>query len=126
MGKKTLAKEKKMKEKTHDKNLNALNAGIAKSREEIAALAAGMKKLAEWKIEESPVDGEQPKDGPANGANGHGGWTGFRHRLDEAGTRGEKVAKVLAEEIERHPLIGGIAAFGLGFAIARLLFRRSK
>ena len=115
-----------MKEKTHEKNPDALNASIAKLREEIAALAAGLKKLAEGKIDESSVDGEHPQEGPPNGDKCHGGWTGFRHRLDEAGARGKKVAKGLADEIERHPLIGGMAAFGLGFVIAKLLFRRSK
>ena len=115
-----------MKEKTHERNLDALNAGIAKSREEIAALAAGLKKLAEWKIDESSVDWEHPLQGPANGDKCYGKWTGFRHRLDEAGARGEKVAEGLADEIRRHPLIGGMAAFGLGFVIAKLLFRRGK
>ena len=115
-----------MKEKTHERNLDALSAGIAKSREEIVALAAGLKKLAQWKIDESSVDGQHPQEVPANGDTCHGGWTGFRHRLDEAGAQGKKVAKGLADEIERHPLIGGMAAFGLGFVIARLLFRRSK
>lgn len=115
-----------MKEKTHEKNLDALNAGIAKSREEIAALGTGLKKLADGKIDESSVDGEHPQERPGNGDTWHGGWTGFRHRLDEAGARGKKVVKGLADEIERHPLIGAMAAFGLGFVIARMLFRRSK
>jgi len=96
-----------MKEKTDENNLEALNDGIAKSREEIAALAAGLKKLA---------DGDKR----------NGGWTGFRNRLDEAGARGEKVVQGLVDEIKRHPLIGGLAAFGLGFGIATLLFKRSK
>ena len=115
-----------MKEKTHEKDLDELNAGIAKSREEIAALAATLKKLAQWKIEESSVDGKHPQEGPTNGDKCHGGWTGFRNRLDKAGARGENVVKGLADEIQRHPLIGGMAAFGLGFTIAKLLFRRSK
>ena len=37
-----------------------------------------------------------------------------------------KVAKSLADQIEQHPLIGGMAAFGLGFVIAKWLFRSSK
>ena len=106
-----------MKENTNGKNLDALNAGVAESREEIAALAAGFKKL---------TDSERPQEGPANGDQRHGGWTGFWHGLDEAGERGGKVVKGIADEIERHPLIGGMAAFGLGYVIARLLYRRNK
>jgi len=126
MEKKTLAGRKKMKEKTPEGNLDALNAGIAKSREEIDALAAVLKKLPEWKITRPSVLGEHPLEGPTNGDKRHGGWTGFRRRLDDAGSRGGKIVKGLAEEIERHPLLGGMAAFGLGFAIATLLYRRSK
>jgi len=116
----------KMKEKMNEKNLDELNAGISKLREEFAVLAAGFKKPAGRKIDRSSVDEEQPQEGPVNGDQYHGGWTGFRHRLDEAGARGERVAKGLADEIERHPLMGGMAAFGLGFMIARILFKRRK
>jgi hypothetical protein len=84
-----------MKEKTQEKNLNTLNAGITKSR-------------------------------PTNGNTHNGGWTDFRYRLDEVGARGRKITKALADEIERHPLIGGMLAFGLGFVIAKLLFQRSN
>ena len=115
-----------MKEKTRENNQDALNADIAKLREEIEALAASLKKLVEGTIDKSSVDGERPPEGSANGEKRNGGWTGFWHGLDQAGARGEQVAKGLADEIQRHPLIGGIAAFGLGFWIATLLFRRSK
>ena len=89
-----------MQEKTYENNLDALNKGIAQLREEIAALA----------------DGDER----------HGGWANFRGKLGEVGAKGEKVAEGIAHEIERHPLIGGMIAFGLGFFIARLLWRRSK
>ena len=115
-----------MKEKTNENNLDALNADIAKLREEIAALAAGLQKLAEGTIDKYSIDGERPPESPANCEKRNGGWTGFWHGLDQAGARGKKVAQGLAVEIERHPLVGGIAAFSLGFWIATVLFRRSK
>jgi hypothetical protein len=115
-----------MNEKAPEEKLDTLNAGIAKSREEIAALAATLNKLAEKKAGESIVDGKHPHDEPTNGDQQQSGWTGFRHRLDDAEARGESIAKGLAEEIRRHPLIGGTAAFGLGFLFARLLFKRRK
>lgn len=114
-----------MQEKTSENDLEALNTAIAQLREEIAALTAYVKQPAEWRIDQASVDGESLLEGLADGDK-NGGWTGFRHKLGEAGARGEKVAEGLAHEIERHPLIGGMIAFGLGFFIARLLFRRSK
>jgi hypothetical protein len=115
-----------MTEKTNEKNLDAMNARIAESREEIAALAAGLKELVERKTDTSSVDGSLWHDGPSNGGNRSGAWRSFRHSLDEVSSRGGKVAKGVADEIERHPLMGGLAAFGLGFGIATLLYRRSK
>jgi hypothetical protein len=115
-----------MKGNNHEKNLDALNAGIAKSREEIAALTAGLQKLEESKIDAPAVDAERPPERPVNGERHDGAWAGFWQKLDAVEARGEKVAKGLAVEIQRHPLIGGAAAFGLGFAIAKLLFKRGK
>ena len=109
-----------MKENSHDKNLDALHAGIARSREEIAVLAAELRRLADWKGD------AQSGNGAAEQANGVEGWRAVQHGLGEAGVRGKRVLSGLAEEIERHPLLGGMAAFGLGFGIASLLFRRSK
>lgn len=114
-----------MKDKTQEQTIDTLNAGIAKSREEIEALAAGLNKLVGWKTDKAHIDGERTR-GPANGNQNNGGWTDIRYRLDEVGARGKKVAKGLADEIERHPLIGGMAAFGLGFVVAKWLFRSSK
>ncbi|MDD5308529.1 MAG: hypothetical protein PHU25_14500 [Deltaproteobacteria bacterium] len=93
----------------HETNLDELNAGIAQLRVEISALAAEMK-----------------HEVPGNGGKPESGWTAFRHRLGEAGARGEKIADGVALEIERHPLIGGMVAFGIGFLIATLLFKRTR
>jgi hypothetical protein len=110
-----------MKEKIHENNLDALKVGVAKSHEEMAAHAVVLKKLAKQKIDKHSGNGGHRQEDPGNGR-----WMAFRRGLDEVGARGEKVAKGLADEIKRHPLLGGMAAFGLGFVIARLLFRRSK
>lgn len=107
-----------MTERTHEKELDALKADIARLREEIVALVAATH--AEGEHEASK------QGGPANGGHGHGGGTDVRQKLDEAWARGEKVVKDLAAEIERHPLAGSMAAFGLGFIIAKLWYRGSK
>jgi hypothetical protein len=114
-----------MKEKTQEQTLDTLNAGIAKSRDEIAALAASLNKLAEWKTDKSDIDGKGAGSA-VNGNKNHGGWTDFQYKLDDVGARGKNAAKVVADEIERHPLIGGMAAFGLGFVLAKWLFRSTK
>jgi hypothetical protein len=118
-----------MTEKTREKELDELKADIASLREEIAALAAGVKKFTETKGAEPHAEGEYEttrQGGPGNGGHGHGACTDFQHTLDEAWAQGEKAVKDLAAEIERHPLAGSMAAFGFGFIIAKLWYRGSK
>ncbi len=104
-----------MEEKKIESTFEALTADIAKLHKELAALAAGLKKIAERPQRRDPAD-----DGEAPGV-----WAGFQNRIEEAGERGGKVVKGFAHEVERHPLIGGIALFGIGFMLATLLFKRS-
>ena len=99
-----------MDDKAHEKDLNKLHADLAKAREEIAALAASLEKLAPCKTDKGSGEHES---------------SGFQHKLEAVGAGGGKVVKGLAEEIERHPLVGGMAAFGIGFVIAMMLFKRS-
>ena len=118
-----------MTERTHEKDLDALKADIAGLREEIAALAAGVKKFAETKAAEPHAEEEHEatqQEDPAHSEQRHGTWTDFQQTLDEAWVRNEKIIKDLADEIERHPLVGSMAAFGLGFIIAKLWYGGSK
>lgn len=118
-----------MTEKTREKELDELKADIASLREEMAALATGVKKFAETKAAEPHAEGEHEttqQEGPAHSEQGHGAWTDFQQTLDEAWARNEKIIKDLAAEIERHPLVGSMAAFGLGFIIAKLWYRGNK
>ena len=89
-----------MEEKAQEKNIDALNASKAKSAEEA--------------------------NGPTNSERCSAAWTAFWGKLDHVGTRCKEVTEGLADEIERHPLLGGAAAFGLGFVVAKLLFKRRK
>ena len=118
-----------MTEKTREKEQDALKADIASLRKEMAALATGVKKLAETKAAEPHAEGEHETTQlgfPAHSEQRYGTWTDFQHILDEAWARNEKIIKDLADEIERHPLVGSMAAFGLGFAIAKLWYGGSK
>ena len=93
-------------------------------REEIAALAAGVKNFAEQKAAESHAERDHEttkQERSANTEQRSGAWTDFQRTLEEAWTKNEKLIKDhLAAEIERHPLVGIIAVFGLGFIIAKL------
>ena len=115
-----------MKEKTPEKSLEELNAGIAKSREGIDGLADAAKELSETGSDASSADGERPQEGPSKSERTRAAWTAFWGKLDHVGTRCKEVTEGLADEIERHPLLGGAAAFGLGFVVAKLLFKRRK
>jgi hypothetical protein len=114
------------KEKTHDEQMDEMNAGIATLHEEIASIAAGLKKFTDRKNGRISVDPENPSSDASDSDAHADGRTHFRHKLNEAGARGKKITESIADEIERHPLIGGLFTFGLGYIIARLLFKRKK
>lgn len=106
--------------KNHDKELDALKADIANLREEIAALAAGAERPAET---HSAPPHEAVHQDPTPGEEAHGVWTELLHKLDSSRVQGEKVVRDLAAEVEQHPLVSIMAAFGLGYIIAKLWYR---
>jgi hypothetical protein len=110
-----------MTEKTHDKELDALKADIALLREEIAGLAAGVKKSAGIHAERPHAAAQ--RDGPTHGGEGPGVWADLLHKFDSSRVQGEKVVRDLATEVEQHPLVSIMAAFGLGYIIAKLWYR---
>ena len=106
-----------MTEKTRDKELDALKADIARLREEIAELVGGVKKSAGIHAEqENPTPGEE----------GLGEWADLLHKFDSSRIQGEKVVRDLAAEVEQHPLVSIMAAFGLGYIIAKLWYQENK
>lgn len=113
-----------MTKKTHDNELDALKADIASLREEIAGLAAGVKKSAGIHAKQSHAAAQQ--EGPTHGEKGHGVWADLLHKLDSLRIHDEKVVRDLAAEVEQHPLVSIMAAFGLGYIIAKLWYRGDK
>jgi hypothetical protein len=113
-----------MTEKTQDKELDALKADIASLREEIAHLAAGVKRSAGIPAEQSHAAAQQ--EGPTNGEEGHGVWTDLVHNVNASRVQGVKVVRDLAAEVEQHPLASIMAAFGIGYIIAKLWYRENK
>ncbi len=101
-----------MTEKTHDKELETLKAAVASLREEIAGLAGGMKKSAGLHAEQPPTHGDE----------GNGVLADLLRKFDSSRVQGEKVVRDLSAEVEQHPLVSIMAAFGLGYIIAKLWF----
>ena len=117
-----------MAEKQREKEIDALKMDIANLREDMAALAASVRKIAEGRREGVSGAEQEASTGERSDAGERWGtsWSDFQRRLEEARTRGEKVIRDLAVEIERHPLGSIAAAFGIGFLIAKLLDRRDN
>jgi ElaB/YqjD/DUF883 family membrane-anchored ribosome-binding protein len=103
-----------MTEKAPEKELDALKADIARLREEIAGLAAGVKKAAGIHAEQSHAAAQQE---------GLGVWADLLHKFDSSKIQSEKVVRDLSSEVEQHPLVSIMAAFGLGYIIAKLWYR---
>jgi hypothetical protein len=103
-----------MAEKAHDEELDKLKADIAGLREELAGLAAGVKKFAGSHDEQSHTSAQQE---------GFGVWADLLHKFDSSKVQSEKVVRDLSAEVERHPLVSIMAAFGLGYIIAKLWYR---
>jgi len=110
-----------MTEKTHDKELDTLKADIAGLREELAELAAGVKKSVGVHVKQAHA--AAPQEGAGPGEEGRGVWADLFHKFDSSRVQGEKVVRDLSAEVEKHPLASIMAAFGLGYIIAKLWYR---
>jgi len=108
--------------KKRENELEAIIQEIAQMREEIAVLAASVKKISEAKTSQVGI-GEQAA---MNGGLEHHGWADVQRSLDEARVRGKQALSNLSAEIERHPLRSIAAAVGVGFIIARLFGRGGR
>jgi len=108
-----------MTTKKREDELEVIIQEIAQMREEIAALAASVKKNAEAQTLLFGT-GEQ---GVTNGGREHEGWADVQRSIEEARTRGKQALNNLSVEVERHPLRSIVAAVGVGFIIAKLFGR---
>lgn len=118
-----------MPEKSHDKELEALKADIARLREEISGLVAGARNASGIQTAgdqpERTHDAEEGK-GSVDGEQDHETWTDLLHTFETSKAQGEKVIKNLTAEVERHPLTSVVAAFGLGYIVAKLWHEGDK
>jgi ElaB/YqjD/DUF883 family membrane-anchored ribosome-binding protein len=96
-----------------DQDMDKLKREIAALREELASLAAGRQgRTGAGSSGESDAAAQDQAETD---------WEEIRKALDEAQERGKKALEDLSAHIERHPVGSTVAAFGLGFLIARLL-----
>ncbi|OGW43105.1 MAG: hypothetical protein A2X57_08280 [Nitrospirae bacterium GWD2_57_8] len=113
-----------MTEKAHDKELDAVKGDIARLREELAGIADGVKESAGLHAKRSRASAQQ--GGAAHGEEGPGVWEDLLHKFDSSRVQGEKVVRGLAAEVEQQPLVSIMAAFGLGYIIAKLWYQGAR
>ena len=112
-----------MTEITRDKELDALKADIARLREELSGLVAGVTNAAGTQTAGNRPEGGDDAtegEGPVDGKQDRDMWTDLLRTFVTSKAQGEKVFKNLAAEVEQHPMVGILAAFGLGYIIAKL------
>ena len=119
-----------MAENTHDKEMEALKANIASLREELSGLVAGLKNHAGAKTAAENDAGAGPdatgRKDPDDSSHGNDLWSELLRTFDTSRAQGERVVKNLAAEIDHHPLASIMAAFGLGYIIAKLWHEGDK
>jgi hypothetical protein len=112
-----------MTENTHEQELETLRAEIAHLRDELLKLTSRVKESVDNDAREAQ-SGDQP--GNSASADSHSVWADILHKVGSSKTQGEKVVKDLANEVEQHPLVSILAAFGLGYIVAKLWYRGSR
>ena len=113
-----------MNDKTQERELDALKAEIAHLHQEIAGLSAGAQKAAGMHEEEPHASAGE--EGSNRGEEGHNIWSELFLKFKTSRIQGEKVVGDLAAEVEKYPLVSIMAAFGLGYIIAKLWYQESK
>jgi ElaB/YqjD/DUF883 family membrane-anchored ribosome-binding protein len=107
-----------MAKNRREEDFLAITDEIAAMRDEIAQLAASVKKHAEdSSLKTNDAGGQDPGEGE------HIGWTELQQTLEEVRARSELALKDLTKEIERHPLRSIAVAIGIGYIVARLFGR---
>jgi ElaB/YqjD/DUF883 family membrane-anchored ribosome-binding protein len=104
-----------MTEKKQHEGLEALKGEIQRLREQVAELSAE-------RAEGAPGKGE----GDSHPDKTMGPLEELLHKFDSSREQGEKAVKDLAEEVERHPLVSVMAAFGLGYVVAKLFYHGGR
>ncbi|MDD5773604.1 MAG: hypothetical protein PHX78_09095 [bacterium] len=106
-----------MIEKTHDKELDELRSEIANLRTDITKLFSGIKNYAGAKVSDE-------KDQVIEKS--HQIWADLMDKFYASKARGKKVVREVTTQVEEHPFISIMIAFGVGYAIAKVCTRKAK
>jgi ElaB/YqjD/DUF883 family membrane-anchored ribosome-binding protein len=112
-----------MSDKTHEQEMDTLRNDLALLREELAALVAGVKESARG--HGKPPHAADGEEAPPQADECQSLWADLWHKLTASKDQSEKVVRDLSEQVEKHPLIGIVAAFGLGYLVAKLWYKES-
>ncbi len=94
------------------KEVDALKNDIAQLRKDIAGLTSAVKDAAADKVDEGKA---QARDKI------HTAWEALEGKLDEALGQGREGVRHVEQKIGEHPTASVLAAFGVGFLIAKLI-----
>lgn len=92
--------------------LDALQADLAKLREDVSALTEAVRAAAQRRVDDARGEARQRAEGA---------WEDLERRLEEMRTQGEETLQRATREVAEHPAASLLAAFGVGFVLARLL-----
>jgi len=94
------------------KELDALKSDISKLREDIVALTSAVKDVASNKINDTKDRGKKAAQGS---------WEKLEDKLEEVMRRGKDSVDGIEQEIKNHPGGSLLAAFVVGFVIAKIM-----
>ncbi|MDX2502855.1 MAG: hypothetical protein QNL62_00040 [Gammaproteobacteria bacterium] len=94
------------------KEVDALKADISHLRADIAALTNALKEVASDKIDDTKAQARQTAQGS---------WEEIERKFDEVLQQGRDAVDNVEQGINKHPSGSLLAAFGIGFIIAKLL-----
>jgi len=98
---------KNMFTKTREDEIETLKDHVSKLGKEFTEIVDDVKKI-------SGIKGE------------HSIFKNLEEKFEEVKTQGEKGVKKVSEEIEQHPIVSVITAFGIGLIAAGLLYKINK
>lgn len=94
------------------KEVDALKNDITQLRKDIAGLTAAVKEAAVDKVDDTKAQARDKLNGV---------WEKLECKLDEALGQGREGVRHVEQKIGEHPTASVLAAFGVGFLIAKLL-----
>ena len=113
-----------MTDTAYEQEMNSLKVDLALLRQELAALVAGVNESARSHAKQSHA-ANQGEASPQT-EESQSVWADLWHKFNTSKGQGAKVVKDISAQVEKHPLIGILAAFGLGYLVTKLWYKEPK